>query len=71
MKIKSKNIGCLTVITILLLHLSIGAWSVIEILSWFGKSIPIWGNAIIGLFTAEFSVPIAIVGWILRILGVF
>ena len=71
MKIKSEKAGCLTVIFILLLNLSIGAWSVIEILSWFGKSIPLWGNVIIGLFTAEFSVPIAIVGWILRILGVF
>ena len=71
MFIKSKNTGCLTVIIILLINLSIGAWSVIEILSWFGKSIPLWGNALIGLFTAEFSVPIAIVGWILRILGVF
>lgn len=55
---------------ILLINLTIGAWSVFEILSWFGKSIPIWANVIIGMFTGEFSVPIAIIGCLLRSLGI-
>lgn len=52
-------------------NITVGAWSVIEILSWFGKSIPLWANVLIGLFTAELSVPIAIVGYILKSFGVF
>lgn len=71
MFIKSKNTGCLTVIIIGLINLSIGAWSVIEILSWFGKSIPLLGSIVIGLFAGQISIPVAIVGWILRLFGIF
>lgn len=71
MFIKTKNAGCFTVIVILLINLSIGAWSVSEILSWFGKSIPLIASAIIGLFAGEISIPIAIIGWILKICGIF
>lgn len=56
---------------IIILNITVGAWSVIEILSWFGKSIPLWVNALIGLFVGEFSIPVAIIGWILKICGVF
>jgi len=63
--------GCLTVIIVLVINLTIGAWSVIEILSWFGKSIPLLGSIVIGLFAAEVSIPVAIIGWILRICGIF
>jgi hypothetical protein len=56
---------------ILLLNISIGAWSIIEILSWFGKSIPLLANVIIGLFVGEFSIPVAIIGYILKACGVF
>ena len=61
-------IAFLIVITI---NITVGAWSVIEILSWFGKSIPIWADVLIGLFLGEVSIPIAIVGYLLRIFGVF
>lgn len=63
--------GCLTSIVVIIINLFVGGWSVIEILSWFGKTIPFWYNVLIGLFVAEFSIPIAIIGWILRICGVF
>ena len=71
MFIKTKNAGCFTVIVILLINLSIGVWSISEILSWFGKSIPLIASVIIGLFAGEISIPIAIIGWVLRICGVF
>jgi hypothetical protein len=71
MFIKNENAGCFTVIVILLINLSIGAWSISEILSWFGKSIPLIASVIIGLFAGEISIPIAIIGWVLRICGVF
>lgn len=67
----NSNIGCLGILLVLAINLSIGAWSVIEILSWFGKSIPLLGNIIIGLFVAEISIPVAIVGTILKAFGVF
>lgn len=56
---------------ILLLNITVGAWSVIEILSWFGKSIPLLANVVIGLFVGEFSIPVAIIGYILKVCGVF
>ncbi|MFR5561919.1 MAG: hypothetical protein ACLTKR_00140 [Clostridium sp.] len=71
MFIKNENAGCFTVIVILLINLSIGAWSISEILSWFGKSIPLIASVIIGLFAGEISIPIAIIGWVLRVCGVF
>ena len=70
MKIKSEKAGCFTVVLLLLINLSIGAWSVIEILSWFGKSIPLLGSMVIGLFAGQVSIPVAIVGWILKLFGI-
>jgi len=58
-------------IFILLLNITLGTWATNEILSWFGKSIPLWADALIGLFTGEFSIPVAIVGWILKFFGIF
>jgi hypothetical protein len=63
--------GCLPVILVLALNLTVGTWSIVEILSWFGKSISIIACAVIGLFAGEISVPVAIVGWILKVCGVF
>ena len=63
--------GFLFVLFIFLLNITVGAWSVMEILSWFGKTIPFWTNALIGLFVGEFSIPVAIIGYILKICGVF
>jgi len=65
------KIGFVGLIGIILINLTIGAWSVIEILSWFGKSIPMVANIAIGLFLGEFSIPLAIVGKILKVCGVF
>lgn len=58
-------------IFIILFNLFVGTWSVDNILSWFGKDIPLIADLLIGLFVAEISVPVAIVGEILRACGVF
>lgn len=66
------KIGCLsTPLIVIIFNLAIGGWSINEILSWFGKNIPWLADIIIGLFLAEVSVPIAIIGEILKIFGVF
>lgn len=65
------KIGCGLIILVVLLNICLGGWSVNEILSWFGKSIPFWADSLIGLFTGEFSIPVAVVGKILIALGVF
>lgn len=65
------KIGCLGIIALIAMNVTLGTWSVIEILSWFGKSIPLLGNVVIGLFTGQFAVPIAIVGKILKMCGIF
>ena len=56
---------------IILVNATLGAWSIIEILSWFGKTIPLVASVVIGLIAGEISIPIAIIGWILRICGIF
>lgn len=63
--------GCLFALVILTINATVGAWSVIQILSWFGKSVPMIANIILGLFVGEISIPIAIVGYILKICGIF
>lgn len=65
------KLGIFSIIVIMLINLSVGVWSVIEIMSWFGKSLPLIANIVIGLFVGEFSIPVAIVGHILKICGVF
>lgn len=56
---------------ILVLNAVVGTWSVSEILSWFGKTIPTWADFIIGLFVGQFSIPIAVIGKILKACGIF
>jgi len=63
--------GCFSYILLILFNVVVGGWSVVEILSWMGKTIPIWADGLIGLVVGELSVPVAIVGWILKICGVF
>lgn len=65
------KVGCFLIGLVLAINVTVGAWSVIQILSWFGKSIPIWGAVLSGLFIGEFSIPVAVVGWVLRVCGVF
>lgn len=61
----------LPIIIVLVFNIAIGGWSVNAILSWFGKDILFAADILIGLFIAEFSVPVAVVGEILRYFGVF
>lgn len=63
--------GCMIYILILLFNLLFGGWSVNLILGWFGKNIPFIWDVVIGMFVAELSVPVAIVGGILKMCGVF
>lgn len=65
------KLGCFIIIAILALNITVGAWSVGEILFWFGKNIPLWADILIGLFVGQFSIPIAVVGWLLKLCGVF
>lgn len=67
----NNKLGCIILLVILLLNITVGAWSVGEILSWVGKNIPLWADALIGLFVGEISIPVAIVGWLLKACGVF
>lgn len=71
MRSSGAGIGCLIWIVIVVINLTIGAWSVAEIMSWFGKTIPTIACVVIGLFAGEISIPVAVVGWILKICGVF
>lgn len=71
MRINPATTGCGGVVTLLLLNLLVGGWSVHTILGWFGKNIPFMADTLIGFFVAELSFPIAIVGSILKVFGVF
>jgi len=66
-----RSMGCLPIIIILGINAVVGTWSVVEILSWLDKSIPLLGSFVIGLFIGEFSIPVAIIGKILKACGVF
>jgi hypothetical protein len=58
-------------IGVIVLNTVLGGWSIDCILNWLGKDIPFFFDMIIGLFIAELSVPVAIIGQILRAFGVF
>ena len=66
-----KKAGCLFPIILVIMNLIFGGWSVNVILSWFGKDIPFIADGVIGLFVGEFSIPVAIIGSILKAFGVF
>jgi hypothetical protein len=63
--------GCLVTIIILVINLLVGGWSVGEILSWFGKDIPTLWDVVIGFFAGEITIPVAVVGYVLKVCGVF
>lgn len=63
------NTGCGCFV--ILFNLLLGGWSVNAILGWLGHNIPFWADSLIGLFAGEISIPIAIIGSILRLFGVF
>jgi hypothetical protein len=68
---KSNKSGCVIYLIVIFLNITVGAWSVIEILSWFGKTIPMIASIALGLIAGEVSIPVAIVGCILKAFGVF
>ena len=58
-------------LAVVIFNFWVGAWSVNYLLMFFlQKTIPMLGAMLIGLFTAEISVPVAIVIAILRHFGV-
>lgn len=63
--------GCTSMLVVFIFNIIVGGVSVDYILSWFSKDIPTIADIVIGLFVAEISVPVAIVGWILKLCGVF
>ena len=64
------GIGMISCVILGIFNFIVGSLSVLEILSWFGKSIPFIYSGIIGLFVAEISIPIAIIGHILRMFNI-
>lgn len=65
------TVGCGLWFAVVIFNLTIGAWSVDKILSWFGKDISTIWDILIGLFVAQMSVPVAIIGSLLKWFGVF
>ncbi len=70
---KDSSVGfqCSCLALVVAFNALLGGWSVETILAWFGKSIPFGWDMVIGFFTAEISVPVAVVGAILKHFGVF
>jgi len=62
----SGGFSCLLMIIILIINLTVGAWSVGEILSWANKDIPTVWDVTLGAVIGEISIPVAIVGYILK-----
>lgn len=56
----------LSILLLIIVNMTIGVWSVIEILSWFGISIPLITGIIAGAIVGELSIPIAIIGLFIR-----
>lgn len=58
------QLGCL--LLVLIFNLCVGGWSVDYILKFLGRDVPFIVDALIGLFVAQLSVPIAVVLWIFQ-----
>jgi hypothetical protein len=68
----SNIVSCAVYVLVIAFNLLIGGWSVNYLLAIFlAKVIPFWGAMLIGLFTAEITVPVAAVVWLLKFFGVF
>jgi hypothetical protein len=65
------KIGCLIQIIYVVLYFALSTHAVIKILSWFGQSVPLWADIVIGFIGGALAVPIWIIGSILRFCGVF
>lgn len=63
------NCGC--TVAVLIFNLALGGWSFAYCLSALaGKSIPWYGDVVIGMFAGEVTVPLAIVLWLLSLFGI-
>jgi len=63
----SVMVGCL----IPVIYLVLAGWSSDYILGWLGKDIPTFCDVFIGIFAGSVTIPIAVIGWILKLFGVF
>lgn len=62
---------CAAYVIVFLFNMTVGTWSVNYLLAELaGKTIPLLGAALIALFAAEVSIPVAIVVWLLKAFGV-
>lgn len=67
-----ERLGCaLGVCALILINIFIGTWSVITILSWFGVTTSIFLCGLIGLVFGEFTIPLALLGCIFKLFGLF
>ena len=64
-------VGSTIFLAFIAFNLTIGGLCVDYILSWFSKDIPFIADMAIGLFTAEFALPVAVIGAILKACGIF
>ena len=64
------TIGCMPIIMILLFNFTIGGLALDYILGYFGKNIPFIADALIGTFLGELTIPVALIMWLLQLVGV-
>lgn len=61
------KLGGRIILITLLFNGIVGGLSVDYISSWFGKNIPMLYDVLIGLVFAEFTIPLAILGWLIKL----
>lgn len=61
------KLGGRIILAALIFNGIIGGLSVDYIASWFGKNIPMLYDVLIGLVFAEFTIPLAILGWLIKL----
>lgn len=61
------KLGGRIILAALLFNGIVGGLSVDCISSWFGKNIPMLYDVLIGLVFAEFTIPLAILGWLIKL----
>lgn len=67
----SGSTGCIMFLILIVVNISVGAWSVSYLLDkLLGKDIPLIADILIGLIVAEITIPVAIVVKILEICNV-
>lgn len=60
-----------SILVTLLITGALGGMSLEYILSWFGKTAPTLLDFVLGVFGYELTIPVALMGWILKCFGVF